>query len=181
MDPPLHGYSLLEAYDHEKLIRDKDKRELRLDHMQLHHRASNKEIEIRLKQELRVMYYLCADNTFVSSQMLLAKFCDASIQTICERGVELQTRNFIMKRLVRKNIYMNHAALDEPFYVVKRKRCDSSFPHPPDIPNPSEREILGFKVKKFKRKFDMKQFWLKPGEALDTEVQKPTKKSKKGY
>jgi DNA polymerase elongation subunit (family B) len=183
VDPPLHGYSLLEAYQHEKLIRDKDKRNLQLDRMQLHHRPTKKDVEIRLKQELKVMYYLCVDNAFVESQMLLAKFCDASIQTICERGIELQTRNFIMKRLMRRNIYMNHDILDEliPFLVVLRKRCDSSFPHPPDIPNPTEREILGHKVTKKKPKFDMKRFWLKPGQSIDDEVQKPTKKSKKGY
>ncbi len=181
LDPPLHGYSLLEAYQHETLIRDKDKRCLQLDRMQLHHRPDMKDVEIRLKQELKVMYYLCIDNVFISSQMLLSKFCDASIQTICERGVELQTRNFIMKRLMRKQIYMNHPTLHEPFLVVPRKRCDSSFPHPPDISNATEKEILGYKVKKYKPKFDMKRFWLKPGQSLDDEIQKPTKKTKKGY
>jgi DNA polymerase elongation subunit (family B) len=181
LDPPLKGYSLLEAFHHETFIKNKKERILELDRMQLHHRPERDDVLRKLKQELKVMYCMCMDNAIIESQMLLAKFCDANIQTICERGVELQTRNFIMKRLMRKAIYMNHLNLDTPFLVVPRKRADSSFPHPPNIDNPSEKEILGFKVKKIKMKFNMNRFWLKKGEALTTDFQKPTKKSKKGY
>jgi DNA polymerase elongation subunit (family B) len=177
VSPPLDGFSLLDAFNHPELI-NKKKREVELESLPLNPRASLAEIEHRLRQELAVMFYLVSDNSFIHSQCLLARYCDASVTTVSERGVELQTRNCLMRAALKRNLYANHDRLDSSFLVVKRKRCDSSFPHPPELRNVTEKEILGEEVKVKTPKFSMKRFFCADGSE---QIQQTTKKSKKGY
>lgn len=182
VSPPLKGFALVDVYDHPKLI-DPKKRAVELDTLPLHPRASLVEIEERLRQEVMIMYYLVVDNSFIQSQCLLASSCDTSVTTICESGVQKQTTACIMRACIKRNIYANHEFIDsteeknKPL-IIKRKRADSSFPHPPPTRNPSVEEILGAKVKFKKRKFSMKRFFEQEG----IQAQQPaTKKTKKGY
>ncbi len=179
VNPPLKQFTLRDVYLHPKLIQKK-KRKVQLDTFPLHIKSSNNEIEIRLKQELLLMYYLVSDVSVIESQCLLARFCDVNVQTICERGVEVQTRSCFLRAALKRKLYANYERIENSqFLVVKRKRADSSFPHPEQLHNPSIQEILGQNVQRKKPKFSMKQYFEEvKGEQT---TQHTTKKSKKGY
>jgi DNA polymerase elongation subunit (family B) len=134
ISPKLDGYTLLDAFNHPKLIRSKEPLsyngdiDVTLESMVIRQDFSHKELD--------VMCVLQSDNTFILSNLALSASCDLSLFQIISRGQQARAFACFARAYHKECIYINHDQFDRQYLLVKKRREDSSYPDPLWIDNP---------------------------------------------
>ena len=138
VSPPLDGYTLLDALQHGKIVKDKDKNHLVLQNVN-YIRINTFSVGLKVAEDLRLFLYLMSDimidNNFIDNNMMLSKSCDLSLSHIILKGQQKRVFNCFVRKYCLENIYINHQQLDSNFIIVKKPRCESSFPDPEWLKN----------------------------------------------
>jgi len=145
VNPPLDGFTLLDALRHEKLIRDKtvfDKL-LQLNYHGLHSFSSHTTIRTDLALFVRLLWTLEHDNDFLVSQQNVSHICDTDITSVSERGQQKRVRNLFCRRLHKRKIVINTEKTKESYIIVKKPQSESDFPNPEWLTNPPVANLRG--------------------------------------
>jgi DNA polymerase elongation subunit (family B) len=138
--PNLDGYTLSDAYDHPKLIRDKASIDFDRD---VDVTLCSTELRRSYSQsELGVMFAIEKDNSFIINNMALSASCDLSLFQIISRGQQTRAFSCFARAYHETGIYINHEQFDMPYLLVKKPRSESSFPDPPWIENPPIQSLI---------------------------------------
>jgi len=139
-NPPLDGFSLLDALRHEKLIRKANKPQfdklLQLNYHGLNSFSHHETIRTDLGLYVRLLCRLELDNDFLVSQQNISNICDIDITAVSERGQQARVRNLICRFLHDKHIVVNSGKTVHNPLVVKKLQEDSDFPNPEWLENP---------------------------------------------
>lgn len=132
--PNLDGYTLADAYEHPKLIRDKGPiqfdRDVEPILLPLHDRICYS------RSEIQVMLALQQDNSFIINNMALSSSCDLSLFRIISRGQQTRAFSCFARSYHEQEVYINHQQFEKSYVIINKKRELSSFPDPPWIDNP---------------------------------------------
>jgi DNA polymerase elongation subunit (family B) len=148
--PNLDGYTLPDAFQHPKLIRNKSSI------------TFNGEIDVTLSsidirvdfanQEMDVMNALQTDNNFIVNNLALSSSCDLSLFQIISRGQQARAFACFARAYHNACIYINHTQFELPYVLVKKPRSESTFPDPLWIENPPIESLRGCCVQPTKPK-----------------------------
>ena len=134
ISPSLDGYTLQDAYDHPKLLRQKDNIEFDRDVdptlLPLKERIRH------TQNEIQIMVSLQKDNSFILNNLALSSSCDLSLFRIISRGQQARAFACFARAYHEKSIYINHRQFESPYIIVNKPRMSSSFPDPVWIDNP---------------------------------------------
>ena len=138
--PSLDGYTLTDAYEHPKLIRNKESikfdKDVEPTFLSLVDRINY------ARSEVNVMRALQQDNLFIINNMALSSSCDLSLFQIISRGQQTRAFSCFARTYYEKHIYINHEQFQTPYIIVDKKREHSSFPDPPWLENPSRDTLV---------------------------------------
>jgi DNA polymerase elongation subunit (family B) len=129
VSPNLDGYTLLDAFRHPALLRNRGSMQYSVESVALPPRQ-------RLPVEMALMHGLQFDNAFILNNLAFSATCDLSLFHIVSRGQQTRVFNCFVRAYHDCFIYINHSAFKQRHLVVKRARKASSYPDDPWLTNP---------------------------------------------
>jgi hypothetical protein len=130
ISPNMDGYTLLDAFRHPALLRNRGSMQYSVESAALPPRQ-------RLPVEIALMHGLQFDNAFILNNLAFSASCDLALFHIISRGQQTRVFNCFVRAYHDSCIYINHSAFKQRHLVVKRARKDSSYPDDPWLTNPS--------------------------------------------
>jgi DNA polymerase elongation subunit (family B) len=130
ISPNLDGYTLLDAYRHPALLRNRDSVDYSI-------KTTTLPPLQRLPIENELMHLLQLDNSFLLNNLAFSQTCDLSLFHIVARGQQIRVFACFVRAYHENGIYINREAFAQRHLVVKRERKDSSYPDDPWLTNPS--------------------------------------------
>lgn len=138
VNPPLDGFTMIDALRHPKLIRDKQpfSKLLHLNYHAIHNFSKHDIIRTDLALFVQLLYTLERDNGYCIGQQNLSHICDLDFTSVCERGQQTRVRDLFCRELFPKHIVINAARSEDRYIVVDKLQEDSAFPNPEQLYNP---------------------------------------------
>jgi DNA polymerase elongation subunit (family B) len=134
--PPLKGYDLHTFVSHESLLKTAKTFSFgTFSYAQTTFEPIDEKMMLDLEMQLRCIKALESDNDFYVLISAIATSCYMPVYAAAERGQQARVKSIIFKYLHDEGIYCDDKMFDTQYVVVKMKRADSSFPHPPWLVN----------------------------------------------